>query len=503
MRQILVALMFCAMALAAQAMTLVVQGNAVFATGPVVEDYGQFAEALAKPGIERVVLLNSPGGDLWTGMRIGRLIADKGLHTVAAGYCVSSCSIMFMGGRTRSFSDVFRPSQTYLGIHGPHKKDTKQVDPQQAGQIYAFFKQQTGERFNADLINKALYDMEDAGSLLRVFDPVRQPQRISYHCRSAQSLRKDCTEFKDQNALTLGLVTTAELTQVTIPVQWRDAPQVFGRELTQPITDADGFASAIAARQCSTDSCRKLVTGWQNAKEHKAIAVPVQGPGLGTVNNRDKPELAFVAAVYICNHVKDRPVRLCETQAVDGHDTRAMYDPDGPAQAAILAALTPPAERFFANEEFGGNLTRAEGLRTQKMIDITPQSLDGVTVLGTQALARALKGAAPPTLIDVGYDAQTLPGAQSLLYGGFAFDEAARDQAYQARFEGLLKLLSPDRAAPVVFFAKNREWWQGVNAALRAKRLGYTQVGWYRGGLDSWKAANLPLVPTVVRAVVN
>ena len=267
MRKILVALMFCAMALAAQAMTLVVQGNAVFATGPVVEDYGQFAEALAKPGIERVVLLNSPGGDLWTGMRIGRLIADKGLHTVVAGYCISSCSIMFMGGRTRSFSDVFRPLQTYLGIHGPHKKDTKQVDPQQAGQIYAFFKQQTGERFNADLINKALYDMEDAGSLLRVFDPVRQPQRISYHCRSAQSLRKDCTEFKDQNALTLGLVTTAELTQVTIPVQWRDAPQVFGRELTQPITDADGFASAIAARQCSTDSCRKLAKR-QRAQGH-------------------------------------------------------------------------------------------------------------------------------------------------------------------------------------------------------------------------------------------
>ena len=108
MRKILVALMFCAMALAAQAMTLVVQGNAVFATGSVEEDYGQFAEALAKPGIERVVLFNSPGGDLWTGMRIGRLIADKGLHTVVAGYCISSCSIMFMGGRTRSFSDFVK-----------------------------------------------------------------------------------------------------------------------------------------------------------------------------------------------------------------------------------------------------------------------------------------------------------------------------------------------------------------------------------------------------------
>lgn len=503
MKRMLMALAGFLIAWATPAMTLVVQGNTVFATGPVAEDYAQFVDALAKPGIERVVLVNSPGGDLWTGMQIGRLIADKGLHTVAAGYCISSCSIMFMGGTTRSFSDAFRPLQTYLGIHGPHKKDTKQVDPQQAGQIYAFFKQQIGQRFNAELINKALYDMEDAGSLMRVFDPVRKPQRVSYHCRSAQSLRKDCTEFKDQDALTLGLVTTAELTQVAIPDQWRETPQVFGRELAQAITDADGFASALAARQCSTDSCRKLVTDWQNAKEHRAIAVPVQGPGLGTASNRDKPELAFVAAVYACNHVKDRPARLCEAQAVDGFDAREMYAREGPAPAAILAALTPPTERFFANEEFGGTLTSAKGLRTQKMIDITPQSVDGVTVLGTQALVRTLKASAPPTLIDVGFEAQTLPGAHTLLYGGFAFDEAAREQAYQARFEGLLKLLNPDPAAPLVFFAKNREWWHGVNAAQRAKRLGYAQVGWYRGGLDSWKAAGLPLVPTVVRAVVN
>ena len=350
MRQILVALAICAMALAAQAMTLVVQDNTVFATGPVAEDYGQFVEALAKPGIERVVLVNSPGGDLWTGMRIGRLISDKGLHTVAAGFCVSSCSIMFMGGRIRSFSDAFRPLQTYLGIHGPHNKDTKQVDPQQAGQIYAFFKQQVGQRFNSDLINKALYDMEDAGSLLRVFDALRTPVRVSYHCRSVQTLRKDCTEFKDQDALTLGLVTTAELTRVVIPDQWREAPQVFGRALTQTITDADGFASKLAARQCSTDSCRKLVTDWQNAREHRAIAVPVQGPGLGTASNRDKIELAFLAAVYACNHVKDRPARLCETQAVDGYDAREMYAREGPAPAAIVAALTLPVERFFANE---------------------------------------------------------------------------------------------------------------------------------------------------------
>ena len=173
------------------AMTFVVQGNSVFATGPVVgEDYIKFVAVTEQPGVERVVLLNSPGGDLWTGMTIGRRIAEKGLSTVAAGYCASACSIIFLGGKERTFSDAFRPDQTYIGIHGPHDKDTKIVSPQQAGQIYAFYKLRMGDKFNSNVINKALYSMEDAGSMLRVFDPKRLPVRATYHCVSSQSCCK-------------------------------------------------------------------------------------------------------------------------------------------------------------------------------------------------------------------------------------------------------------------------------------------------------------------------
>jgi hypothetical protein len=58
----LVGLIFSA---GAVAMSFVVQGNSVFATGPVVgEDYIKFVAVTDQPGIERVVLLNSPGGDL-------------------------------------------------------------------------------------------------------------------------------------------------------------------------------------------------------------------------------------------------------------------------------------------------------------------------------------------------------------------------------------------------------------------------------------------------------
>ncbi len=38
----------------------------------------------------------------------------------------------------------------------------------------------------------------------------------------------------------------------------------------------------------------------------------------------------------------------------------------------------------------------------------------------------------------------------------------------------------------------SRECWVSYNAALRAINAGYTNVLWYRGGIEAWKAAGLP-----------
>jgi PQQ-dependent catabolism-associated CXXCW motif protein len=46
---------------------------------------------------------------------------------------------------------------------------------------------------------------------------------------------------------------------------------------------------------------------------------------------------------------------------------------------------------------------------------------------------------------------------------------------------------------PLVFFCVNSQCWLSYNASLRAAALGYTNVYWYRGGIESWRAAGLPL----------
>lgn len=504
MRRILLAVLAICLACTAYAMKVEVHGNLVFATGPVEDDLIKFREAFANTGVDTVAFVNSPGGDLWTGLTIGRMIAATGLKTVAAGSCVSACSIMFMGGKERSFSDAFRPAQTFVGIHGAHNKDTKAVNPQLQPQIFAFYKQNMSAGFNADIMNKALYDMEDAGALLRVFDASRPPKRVPFHCKSRQSPRKDCSEFKDQDALSLGIVTTNTLTPLNLPAGFDQVPAVLGLELTYALADPGAYFKEQSELRCSTDACRKLIADFAATKEHKAFAVAAGEPGWGIASNRDTSMLAFLGAIYFCNHPRDKPARLCKAQVVDGYDVRHFYAAALVSHEQALAKLSPPSDRFYANEEFGGGATSASGLRTQKMQDMTPQKIDGVKTYATQELAVALKSSRPPVLVDVWAGANVaIPTALTVLRGGLAFEDAAADKAFEVRFGGLLKLLSPDPAQPVVFYCQSRDCWLAVNASMRARQLGYTQVGWYRGGMDSWRAANLPTAGIVLEAVAH
>ena len=360
------------------------------------------------------------------------------------------------------------------------------------------------ERFDAAVINQALYDMEDSGSLLRVFDAARQPRRAAYHCRSVQTLRKDCTEIKDADALSLGIVTGNTITALNLPASFRQVPTVLGQEMTQAFPDLAEYLKGVTEQACKTDPCRKLVTDFSNNPDNKAIALPMAGDGLGTASNQDTPINAFVRAIYACNHVRGRPARLCEARVTNGYDVSNLYVMGQASHLEALAKLGAPPDKFYGNEEFGGGMTSASGLRTQKVHDITPQKLDGIKTYGTQELATALKSAQPPQVVDVWAGVnESIPGAVTLLFGGLAFDDAAGDALYEMRFSALLKLLSPDPARPIVFYCLSRDCWLSANAAMRAQKLGYSQVGWYRGGMESWKAANLPVGQVVVRAVVR
>jgi PQQ-dependent catabolism-associated CXXCW motif protein len=494
-----------ALAFSAQSITVQKQGSTVFATGSVGDDVRKFEEAFASGGVDTVVFVNSPGGDLWTGLRVGRLIAEKGYRTVIAGSCISACSIMFMGGKNRQFSDALRPNLTFIGIHGAHNSETKQINPIVQPQIFAFYKQFMGEKFNADVMNQALYDMDDAGSMLRVFDPHRSINTLPYHCKSSQTQRDKCTKFEGKNALNLGIVTDASLMKIELPSAFKANTAVFGHELSLEVAEMAALLGTIADSKCPMPICKTNVTNFAERKENRALATAISTIGLGLSNDVDTPSLAVIRALYNCNHPSGgAAARLCEAKIVNGFDLSDHYAQSDASHAKLLAEIKKPTDKFYANEEFGGNFTKAEGLRREKLNDITPQSIDGINTIGTQELASRLQTeAAQLTVIDVMGFFETIPSAKALLNSGAAFANTAQDDAFEKRFSGLLNVLVPDKASAIVFFCGNRNCWHSANAAMRAKTLGYSQVHWYRGGVEAWKAAGLPLAAGAVRAVAH
>ena len=105
---------------AAHGMDLATDGNTIILSGPVTTtDLAKVKDAFAaNPKIDLVVMRNSHGGDAWTGYRVGELLRNAGVTTAVSGYCISSCSRMFLGGKTRVFTDDYPADRTYVGFHG-------------------------------------------------------------------------------------------------------------------------------------------------------------------------------------------------------------------------------------------------------------------------------------------------------------------------------------------------------------------------------------------------
>ncbi len=162
------------------------------------------------------------------------------------------------------------------------------------------------------------------------------------------------------------------------------------------------------------------------------------------------------------------------------------------AAAALAAALA--AAHADEDADFGVAPTRE--LRLADYSAPTPRELPGAKTIGTAQLAAWLERDPPmrPLLFDViGDPHASIPGAVWLPGAGRG---RSLEDAVQAQLAKTLVLLSgADTRRPMVFFCANARCWLSYNAALRAAVLGYSEVYWYRGGLEAWIAAGGRLAP--------
>ncbi|MBB5209525.1 rhodanese-like domain-containing protein [Chiayiivirga flava] len=119
----------------------------------------------------------------------------------------------------------------------------------------------------------------------------------------------------------------------------------------------------------------------------------------------------------------------------------------------------------------------------------TPTSIPGGQVITTDRLIPMLAQGPQhgPLVFHVLGPGDMLPGAQMATPASQAgtFD----DQTQREFGQYLQQVTQGNKAKPLVFYCLNTQCWMSYNAALRAINMGFSQVMWYRGGIEAWQQA--------------
>jgi PQQ-dependent catabolism-associated CXXCW motif protein len=164
------------------------------------------------------------------------------------------------------------------------------------------------------------------------------------------------------------------------------------------------------------------------------------------------------------------------------------------ALAAVICVIAAHAAwgAPYADEERDWGLVATRDLKQPPYHAPTPREVPGARTITTDALKALLASSEPPLLLDVaaGERHVSLKGATWLPNAGRGlhyFDNVQADTA-----DRLAGMTARNKARAMVFFCVNAECWLSYNASLRAAALGYSNVYWYRGGIEAWLEAGLP-----------
>lgn len=161
--------------------------------------------------------------------------------------------------------------------------------------------------------------------------------------------------------------------------------------------------------------------------------------------------------------------------------------PGGQGMPAAQGQMAAPAQQEL--QDFGVPATNQ--LHSGPMHGPTPTSIPGGRVITTPELVQMLQQGQPIMLIDVLGGPQLLPNSVSMPM--LAQPGQPNDQITQQFQYSVAQATGGRNDVPMVFYCQGIQCWMSYNAALRAIAAGQRNVLWYRGGLEAWQAAGLPL----------
>ena len=198
----------------AGAMQINVSGDQIILSGPVVwSDAADVALTLAdNPAVTTAILRNSPGGDANSGYAIGEIFRAKAMRTAVSGFCYSSCSRMFIGGRTRVFTSDFPPDQTHVGFHGHYNAD----GTLNAGMVRSLHLRDWIIKFSDGKADASLVDqwvnIPVNLAMIHFYHPtaLRGHPVTTFFCHDANTKVFDCEPIA-KTALDVGVITSLDL----------------------------------------------------------------------------------------------------------------------------------------------------------------------------------------------------------------------------------------------------------------------------------------------------
>jgi rhodanese-related sulfurtransferase len=200
---------------------------------------------------------------------------------------------------------------------------------------------------------------------------------------------------------------------------------------------------------------------------------------------------AIAGALYICNKLARN---VCRIYAVDNDVVHSRYVQFEQESVKLRELIR---ERDFPFADYGDEV---------RELPETPVKAEGaIRTLRTVELAKMMASAVRPVLIDVteGDPHETLPNAWWIKGAGLAGKDDPDADIRERLGLVLGGLTGENKSAHLAFFCNDARCAAALNAARRARDLGYAGVSWYRGGVQAWKAARLPTLESVQSAQVR
>ena len=223
MRKLLIAISAVALALPSWSMEFKLVGSTLVMSGPVVgDDLAHLKDQLTTKQVKLVLLHQSPGSDLWNGLRLAERIHDNALPTAVSGKFESAYGLIFLGGIERSFIDGHARGQTMLGLHGAHNVKTKQAMPEMGAQMGYFIRTMTADKFPRNLLDRTVYP-KGYRDIIYVFNTRRfldqsMPRGVMEYLLQPDEKHK-CKMIETLDALSIGVITNPEIISLDIEVK--------------------------------------------------------------------------------------------------------------------------------------------------------------------------------------------------------------------------------------------------------------------------------------------